>query len=91
VWDVVVRKKGWVYFLFIFKIFFNEYFFSKKYFIEINVYFLGMEKFQHKNLTKRKKMFKIEHLIHLTNKMGEKNQFDFFACLILFMYIIKKS
>jgi hypothetical protein len=39
-------------------------------------FFLGMEKFQQKKLTKRTNnvLFKIEHLIHLTKK-GEKNQF----------------
>ncbi len=74
----------------------NEDFFSRKYFIKTNIFFWGMEKFQHKNFILRNLiektkniLFKIEHLIHLTKK-GKKINFDFFVCLNFFMYMIKK-
>jgi hypothetical protein len=43
VWDGVVGERGWG---FLKK--FNEIFFSIKYFIKINMYFLGMEIFHQK-------------------------------------------
>ncbi len=60
----------------------NEDFFSRKYFIKINIYW-GNGKISTQNLTEKTKniLFKIEHLIHLTKK-GKKINFDFFVCII---------
>jgi len=49
-----------------------------------------MEKFKHKNLTKRTSiLFKIEHLIHLTKK-GKKINIDFFF-VFKFSYVHDKK
>ncbi len=98
-WGRVCGGSGWVCFFLVFFSFviwwLNEDFFSRKYFIKINI-FLGEwknfnTKFNIKNLTERTKniLFKIEHLIHLT-RIGEKMSFDFFVCLNFFTYMIKK-
>jgi len=56
VWDGVVRKRGWMYIFFVFflcDMVTLSRFFSRFFFININIFFWGMEKFQHKNITKR--------------------------------------
>ncbi len=55
----VWRKWMSIFFLFYFFVIWwlNEIFFSRKYFIKINILFLGMEKIQHKNLIERTKNY----------------------------------
>jgi hypothetical protein len=81
-----LEKRGEFYFLFYFFGSFvtwwlNLDFFSRKYFIKIIIFFLGIENFHHKNLKIIFFWFKIEHLIHLTKK--KKNQF-WFCCMSKF-------
>ncbi len=98
VWDGVFGENRWI-FSFYLSFFLSWYgnlmkIFSQDFFNKIYHKNLGMENFQHKNLTKRTKnvLFKIEHLIHLT-KTNKNINFYFFVCLnflsYFFMYMIK--